>query len=171
LCLLGLDTLSYIFCHRPLVSDALFYELWARWADEDRDFWQQAAEASRALWRISAHPETGLTPNYSEFSGEPVPWDNYGEYFYADAWRTAMHIAVDYAWFAADPWQVEQSNRLLRFFNGLGLERYNSRFLIDGTPAQPQHRSLGLIAMNALPPWRPPIRCAWTSCGLSGMRR
>jgi len=59
-------------------------------------------------------------------------------------------IAENYSWFGADAWQVEQSNRLLRFFYDLGINRYNSRFLIDGTPASPQHRSLGHIAMNAV---------------------
>lgn len=134
----------------PSYHTPYFYELWARWADQDREFWAEAAQVSRAFWRTTVHPETGLMPNYAEFTGEPVPWDNYGEFFYADAWRTIMHIAVDYSWFAADEWQVEQSNRLLRFFYDLGIDRYNSRFMIDGTPASPQHRSLGLIAMNAV---------------------
>lgn len=134
----------------PSYQTPYFYELWARWADQDQAFWEEAAAASRNLWRAAAHPETGLVPNYSEFTGEPVVWDTYGDVFYADAWRTAMHIAVDYTWFRADEWQIEQSNRLLRFFYDLGINRYNTRFFIDGTPSNPQHRSLGLIAMNAV---------------------
>lgn len=126
-----------------------FYELWAQWAQKDQQFWREAAAASRAFWKTTAHPETGLVPNYAEFTGEPVAWDNYGEVFYADAWRTAMNIAADYTWFGVDEWQVEQSNRLLRFFYNQGINRYNSRFRIDGTPDGQQHRSLGLIAMNA----------------------
>lgn len=134
----------------PSYHTPYFYELWARWADEDREFWAEAAEVSRDFWQITTHPETGLMPNYAEFTGEPVVWGDYGEYFYADAWRTIMHIAVDYTWFREDPWQVEQSNRVLRFFHNLGINRYNSKFLIDGTPVPPQHRALGLIAMNAV---------------------
>jgi oligosaccharide reducing-end xylanase len=134
----------------PSYQTPYFYELWSRWAEQDQAFWQEAAAASRAFWHTTAHPETGLVPNYAEFTGEPVVWGDYGEYFYADAWRTAMHIAVDYSWFAADEWQIEQSNRLLRFFYDLGINRYNTKFQIDGTPVQPQHRSLGLIAMNAV---------------------
>jgi oligosaccharide reducing-end xylanase len=88
-------------------------------------------------------------PNYARFTGEPRPWSGYGEYFYADAWRCAMNVAVDYLWFAADPWQVEQTDRWLTFFYDLGMGQYTSKFLIDGTPANPQHRSTGLIAMNA----------------------
>ena len=46
-----------------------YYELWARWADEDNDFWAEAATASREFFKLAAHPETGLMPNYSEFDG------------------------------------------------------------------------------------------------------
>jgi len=134
----------------PSYHTPYFYELWARWATQDNEFWSEAATISRDFWRTTVHPETGLMPDYAEFTGEPVPWGDYGEFFYADAWRTGMHIAADYVWFGADEWQVEQSNRQLRFFYDLGIDRYNTKFKIDGTPAQPQHRSLGLIAMNAV---------------------
>jgi oligosaccharide reducing-end xylanase len=127
-----------------------YYELWARWAAQDNDFWVEAAQISRDFWHLTAHPETGLMPNYAEFTGEPHHQSNYGEYFYADAWRTAMLVALDYSWFAADPWQVEQSDRQLQFFYDLGIGSYNSRFTIDGEPANPQHRATGLIAMNAV---------------------
>lgn len=126
-----------------------FYELWARWAEQDNDYWLEAARVSREFWHITAHPETGLMPNYARFTGEPRPWDSYGEYFYADAWRCGMNVALDYVWFAADPWQVEQSDRLLTFFHELGIGRYNSRFTIAGEPVQPQHRATALVAMNA----------------------
>ncbi|QYO64182.1 glycosyl hydrolase family 8 [Leptolyngbya sp. 7M] len=126
-----------------------FYELWARWAAQDNAFWAEAAQVSREFWRLTAHPETGLMPNYAHFTGEPRPWGDYGEFFYADAWRCAMNVALDYTWFAADPWQVEQTDRLLTFFHNLGIGQYNSRFRIDGEPVNPQHRATGLIAMNA----------------------
>jgi oligosaccharide reducing-end xylanase len=127
-----------------------FYELWARWAQDDNNFWAEAAQVSRDFWHITAHPETGLMPNYAWFTGEPRPFSNYGEYFYADAWRCIMNVAVDYVWFAADEWQVGQVERQLAFFEGLGMDSYGSRFYIDGEEANPQHRSTGLIAMNAV---------------------
>lgn len=126
-----------------------YYELWSRWADQDNDFWVDAAEAARQYWRNAAHPETGLMSNYAEFTGEPRRSGNYGDVFYADSWRSAMMVAMDYAWFAQDDWQVEQTNRYLTFFYDLGIGQYNSQFYIDGTPAGNQHRSTGLIAMNA----------------------
>ena len=127
-----------------------FYELWARWAQQDNEFWAEAAQVSRDFWHITAHPETGLMPNYAQFTGEPRPMSNYGEYFYADAWRCIMNVAVDYVWFRADPWQVEQVDRQLAFFHDLGIGSYGSRFKIDGEPGSSQHRATGLIAMNAV---------------------
>lgn len=126
-----------------------YYELWARWATQDNEFWEGATQAARLHWQNSAHPQTGLTPNYSTFTGEPRELGDYGGVFYADAWRTAMMIAIDYAWFAPSTWHIEQTNRYLQFFHSEGIGGYNSRFLIDGTPEGTQHRSTGLIAMNA----------------------
>ncbi|HEY5902480.1 MAG TPA: glycoside hydrolase, partial [Anaerolineales bacterium] len=61
-----------------------YYELWARWAEADNDFWTQAAQVSRDFWKTTAHPETGLMPDYAEFTGEPKPSGDYGEFFYSD---------------------------------------------------------------------------------------
>lgn len=127
-----------------------YFELWARWAEQDNEFWGEAAQVSRDFWHLTAHPETGLMPNYAEFTGEPRPWGDYGEFFYADAWRCIMNVAVDYAWFAADEWQVEEVDRQLAFFYDLGINSYNTRFRIDGTPVEPHHRATALIAMNAV---------------------
>jgi oligosaccharide reducing-end xylanase len=135
---------SYIMPH--------YFDLWALWADEEADhtFWQTAAHMGRELLREAAHPETGLMPNYANWDGSPHASGDYGEFFYADAWRCAMNVAMDYSWFAADEWQVEQSNRLLNFFYDLGINTYNTKFYIDGTPADPQHRSTALVAANAV---------------------
>ncbi len=126
-----------------------FYELWARWADQDNDFWRDAARSSREFLKKAAHPSTGLTPDYADFDGSPVdPWNRgHGDFRY-DAWRTAMNIAVDYAWFKADPWAVEQSNRMLRFFHSRGMGRYGSQYTLDGQQLDDGH-SDGLVAMNA----------------------
>jgi len=127
-----------------------YYELWAHWAEKENQFWFDAAAAARQHWHDAAHPDTGLMSNYTTFSGEPRPARGYGEVFYADGWRTAMMIAMDYSWFAADDWQIEQTNRYLRFFHNLGIGEYTTQFKIDGTPAGRQHRASGLIAMNAV---------------------
>jgi oligosaccharide reducing-end xylanase len=124
-----------------------FYELWARWADKDNQFWREAASASRAFFKTAAHPQTGLMPDYATFDGAPYPGEHAD--FRFDAWRAASNVAVDYAWFAADDWAVEHSNRLLAFFRRQGLSSYANQFTLDGKPLSSDH-SPGLMAMNAV---------------------
>ena len=124
-----------------------YYELWARWADKDNEFWKQAAQASREFFPKAAHPQTGLMPDYAEFDGKPAGGEH--QDFRFDAFRVASNVAVDYAWFAADPWQVAQSNRLLEFFYSQGIDRYVNQYTLDGKPLSTD-RSTGLIAMNAV---------------------
>lgn len=127
-----------------------YYELWARWAKEDNEFWAEAATVSREFFKKAAHPETGLMPDYAEFDGSPTdPWGGGHDAFRFDAWRNGMNVAVDYAWFAADPWQVEQSNRLLDFFYREGVGSYGNQYTLDGQRLSGDH-SLGLVAMNAV---------------------
>lgn len=76
-----------------------FYELFAHLAaEEDRPFWREAAENSRKYIVLSAHPQTGLSPEYAKEDGTPVllfgkPWP-----YYSDAYRVAMNIALDTIW-------------------------------------------------------------------------
>jgi oligosaccharide reducing-end xylanase len=127
-----------------------YYELWARWADKDNEFWSEAAAVSREFFKQAAHPETGLMPDYAEFDGSPTdPWGSGHDAFRFDAWRNGMNVAVDYAWFAADEWEVEQSDRLLNFFYGQGLNSYANQFTLDGESLSGDH-SLGLVSMNAV---------------------
>lgn len=128
-----------------------FYELWARWADDpgDRRFWAEAAQTSREFFRRAAHPRTGLMPEYSHFNGRPHRgFGGDKADFRFDAWRTLAHVALDYAWFAADPWQVEQSNRVLTF-----LERHHpnipDQFTLEGQPLSTTTSS-GLLALAAV---------------------
>jgi endo-1,4-beta-D-glucanase Y len=125
-----------------------FYELWARWADKDNDFWKEAAQVSRAFWKTAAHPQTGLMPDYAEFDGTPNSDPTHKDFRF-DAFRVVSNVALDWAWFAADPWAVEQSNRLLDFFRAQGLDRYVNQYSLDGKPLSGE-RSSGLIAMNAV---------------------
>jgi len=127
-----------------------YYELWARWAEEDNAFWEEAAAVSRNFFKKAAHPETGLMPDYAKFDGSPTdPFGGGHDAFRFDAWRTAMNVAADYAWFAADEWEVEQSNRLLDFFYDQGIDSYANQFTLEGEPLSSDH-SLGLVAMNAV---------------------
>jgi oligosaccharide reducing-end xylanase len=124
------------------------YELWARWAERDNEFWTETAQVSREFFKKAAHPETGLMPDYANFDGTPYGTDDHKDFRF-DAWRTLSNVAVDYAWFAADPWQVEQSNRVLAFLSSHGIDSYPNQFTLDGTPLSSDH-STGLVSMAAV---------------------
>lgn len=124
-----------------------FLECFAQWAEADRSFWAEAAEASREMLRKSAHPETGLMPDYSDFEGKPYVLGGH-EDFRFDAWRTLANVAMDHVWFGKDPWQVEQSARVLGFLGSFGPQLPN-QFTVDGKPLSEQP-SPGLFAMAAV---------------------
>ena len=127
-----------------------FYELWGRWAERDNDFWRAAAFAGRRLLRRAADSTTGLSPDYSAYDGTALTRHpgGHGDFRF-DAWRVAMNVAVDWLWFAADEWQVTQSNRLLDFFHGEGIARHGNQFTLAGKKLSDSH-STGLVAMNAV---------------------
>src|SRR5215207_1086473 len=125
-----------------------YYELWARWAEHDNDFWNEAAQVSREYFKKAAHPETGLMPDYANFDGTPYGTDDHKDFRF-DASRTLSNVAVDYAWFAADPWQVKQSNRVLDFLASQGIDSYPNQFTLDGTSLSGDH-STGLVSMAAV---------------------
>ena len=94
-----------------------FYELFALKAEpEDRAFWKRAAAASRAYIAASAHPETGLSPEYADYDGKTVllfgkPWA-----YYSDAYRVAENIALDRIWFGPHPDEDVIATRIQDFF-------------------------------------------------------
>jgi oligosaccharide reducing-end xylanase len=129
-----------------------FYELWARWGPApDREFWAQAAQASRDFFLKSTHNQTGLAPDYANFDGTPwaAPWNPDSQYFQADSWRTAMNWSVDWAWWAKDPRQRELSDRLQAFFEAQGIGTYGSRFTLEGKRLGRNHTT-ALVSMNAV---------------------
>ncbi len=125
-----------------------YYELWAHWADKDNAFWADAAGVSRDFFRKAANPETGLMPDYANFDGTPATTDEHKDFRF-DAWRTLSNVAVDYVWFGADPWQVEQSNRVLTFLASQGLGSYPNQYSLEGKVLSSDH-STGLVAMSAV---------------------
>ena len=127
-----------------------FFELWSHYALEDNAAWLDIAQRSRQFLTTTVHPVTGLMPNYATFAGAPQPDGDYGEFYFADAWRTASNIAMDGVWFGMSDWHVQQSRKMLAFFYERGIGQYTNRFRIDGTPVDPQGRSAGHIAMNAV---------------------
>ena len=133
-----------------------FYELFAQWSfEEDRSFWKEAAKASRDYLKKACHPVTGLCAEYAEYDGTPYTkgqniWGRH-DWYYSDAYRTIANIALDYAWFGADEWEVEEGKRFLEFFcETAGEEHQDGIFAIDGTviPGKALH-PVAMIAVNA----------------------
>jgi oligosaccharide reducing-end xylanase len=128
-----------------------FYQLWSQFGPEaDRDFWAEAAIASRDFFFAAANPDTALTPDYAAFDGTPVA-NNSGEHddFAYDAWRTVMNWSLDYSWWCADERERTLSDTLQAFFFDQG-SGYLALYELDGTPKSNNHTSQGLVAMNAV---------------------
>ncbi|WP_174704623.1 glycosyl hydrolase family 8 [Paenibacillus physcomitrellae] len=127
-----------------------FYELFALWAyPEDRPFWKEAAAASRAYLHTACHPVTGLAPEYAYYDGTPNDTKGYGKFF-SDAYRVAANIGLDYEWFRADEWQVEEADRIQAFFADIEPEDYR-RYTLDGEPLEEKSlHPVGLLATNAI---------------------
>ena len=125
-----------------------FYEVWALEADQDNEFWSEAAKASRKHFKEATNASTGLGPDYSEYSGAAKKEGNHNDFRF-DAWRTAANIACDYAWWAKDDWAVTHANRLQSFFYDKGVESYGNQWTLDGKTEYSTDHSPGLVAMNA----------------------
>ena len=129
-----------------------FYEVWAIEAEQDNDFWSEAAEASRQHFKDATNENTGLGPDYSEYTGAAKNEGNHGDFRY-DAWRIAANIACDYAWWAKDSWATTHANRIQSFFYDHGVDSYGNLWSLDGTKNYSTDHSPGLVAMNAQRVW------------------
>jgi oligosaccharide reducing-end xylanase len=125
-----------------------YYELWSRWAEKDNQFWADAARTSRGFFKKTANPLTGLMPDYANFDGTAASTDAHKDFRF-DAWRTLSNVAVDYAWFGTDPWEMEQSDLVLGFLDSQGMDAYPNQYSLDGKPLSSEH-STGLVAMAAV---------------------
>jgi oligosaccharide reducing-end xylanase len=128
-----------------------FYELWARWGPvEDRAFWAKAADVSRNLFNLVAGPETGLTPDRSNYDGTSViGFDGQPVAFMADSWRCVSNWSVDYSWWHKDPRETALSDRLQKFLIGQGIDKFVNRYTLDGKPLSTTH-SPGMVATTAV---------------------
>jgi oligosaccharide reducing-end xylanase len=128
-----------------------FYELWARWGPkEDRAFWAKAADVSRNLFVQVTGPQTGLSPDRSNFDLTPADgWDGKPSAFAYDSWRTASNWSVDYAWWGKDSRQRVLSDRIQAFLVGQGIHDFADRYSLDGKPKSTRH-SIGMVATTAV---------------------
>lgn len=125
-----------------------FYELWSKWANNNRQFWKACADKSREMYPKFANSTTGLMPDYAEFSGEARS-GVHSDFCY-DAWRCAMHMATDYMWFNGSETEKQQTKKLLDFFYGEGIKDYKGLYQLNGTSIYGGDHSPGLVGCNAV---------------------
>jgi oligosaccharide reducing-end xylanase len=127
---------------RPAVEMPGYYALWSQATGDP--FWNEAAAAARAYWRRSANPTTGLLPTRATFGGMPVAGS---DTFSSEGYRMQLNMVLDHVWFAAEPWEVDESNRLIAFFAGQGIDQYGRQYSLDGVTIDPLHDA-SLVAVN-----------------------
>ncbi len=128
---------------RPAIAMPAYYELWQR-ATGDA-FWSEAATASRNYWKASANATTGLLPTRARFDGTPVPGS---DTFITESYRALFSIVLDHIWIGSQPWAVDESNRLLQFFAGQGIDTYAGGYSLDGSTVVDATHQDSLVAAN-----------------------
>jgi oligosaccharide reducing-end xylanase len=128
-----------------------FYELWSRWGPvDDRAFWAKAADVSRDLFNKVTGPDTGLTPERSNFDTTPIIGrDGSATPFAADSWRSVSNWSVDYDWWQKDPRETVLSDRIQKFLFSQGIDAFVNRYTLDGKPLSTTH-SPGMVATTAV---------------------
>jgi oligosaccharide reducing-end xylanase len=129
---------------RPSIVMPAYYDLWEQ-ATAD-PFWTRAAAAARAYWQRSADTKTGLTPIRADFDGTP---EIYYERFGPEAYRTQINFTLDYIWSGPNDWDVEETDKLLRFFFDKGI---GTSYMLDGSaPMGPKDPALVVVTgVNAM---------------------
>jgi oligosaccharide reducing-end xylanase len=128
-----------------------FYELWARWGPvEDRAFWANAADVSRDLFSKVSGPETGLTPDRSNFDGtQVIGRDGTPTPFRDDSWRSVSNWSVDYDWWQKDHRETVLSDRIQKLLYSKGIDKFVDRYTLDGKPLSTRH-SAGMVSTTAV---------------------
>lgn len=126
-----------------------FYELFAEYADEwDKEFWQEAAKASREYLVKACHPVTGLAAELADDDGKPLPLNKHGSFF-SDAYRVAANIGFDALWNGVSPDLSKIASNIINFFDGKSPEKL-MEYSIDGKSLKRKARHpVGLIATVA----------------------
>ena len=125
-----------------------FYALFADRADPcDREFWLEAAKASRAFIVSSAHPETGMSAEYTEYDGTTRLMFKKPFEYYSDAYRVALNIALDTLWNGRNEGTAKVVTNLQNFFAPIAQEDFKA-YMLDG--AATEEPAMHPVAMTAV---------------------
>ncbi len=78
-----------------------------------------------------------------------------------DSWRSVSNWSVDYAWWHKDPRETILSDRLQKFLESQGIDKFVDRYTLDGKPLSDRCHSVGMLAdrycrqPRQLPPVQP----------------
>lgn len=124
-----------------------FYEVWAEQDPSRATTWTQMANLSREGLSQAAHSETGLLPEWMDYSAPAVTYR--GDYVSTTS-RAFLNEALDHLWHGPTSAIIAHNERLLDFFLVEGLDDYAAEYRIGGTPAVTYntvgHRSLVALA-------------------------
>jgi len=139
-----------------------FYELWAKWAKQDNDFWAATADTSRAYLQRAMHPNTGFTTDYMTFDAKPksTSFNDRSDDFSGDSWRVAMNVAMDCNWWGHQNWHSQKLDSLLEFMSSKG-NSYQSQYTQSGELLSPNWEGSGFYAMNAVAPLGAKTQNSW----------
>ncbi len=128
-----------------------FYDLFAMWAnEEDRQFWKEAANASREYLIKSCHPVTGLASEYADYDGKPHNWNGHDNFF-SDSYRVAANIGLCNVWSGNSEALNDCVVRLQLFFKETVADAWDYIYEIDGRRIDEKIlHPVGLIAANAM---------------------
>ena len=130
---------------RPSVVMPGYYALWAE-ADADPS-WTATAERGRAFWQSDANATTGFVPVRADLDGSPLAgWAS----FQSECYRAQINVVIDQIWSGGAPWNVTESNQLLAFFSGQGINSYGRTFSLDGTTVLDPTHDPALVAANGV---------------------
>lgn len=135
-----------------------FYELYSRYGnEEDKEFFIEAAKASRDYLKLACNKDTGFSAEYAYYDGTPYDkekdkWGGRHDWYYSDAYRTMLNICLDYAWFEKDEWEKEIAETFAKFWvKKVGMDNWNHIFEVDGTMLNENAlHPVAIIATNAM---------------------
>jgi oligosaccharide reducing-end xylanase len=83
----------------------------------------------------------------ANLDGTPLAsWAN----FQAECYRAQINVVIDQIWSGGDAWNVAESNQLLSFFSGQGINSYGRTFSLDGTTVLDSMHDPSLVAANGV---------------------
>ncbi len=130
---------------RPSVVMPGYYALWAEAVADP--LWTAAAERGRTFLQSDANATTGFVPVRAALDGTPLAgWAS----FQSECYRAQINVAIDQIWSGGAAWNVTESNQLLAFFSGQGINAYGRSFSLDGTTVLDAQHDPSLVAANGV---------------------